>query len=36
MNTLTDIRNVAVNVTDQDAALRFWSFEPLDSDDHIV
>ena len=25
MNTLTDIRNVAVNVTDQDAALRFYT-----------
>jgi catechol 2,3-dioxygenase-like lactoylglutathione lyase family enzyme len=25
MNTITDIRNVAVNVTDQDAALRFYT-----------
>ena len=25
MNTLTDIRNVAVNVSDQDAALRFYT-----------
>ncbi len=34
MTTLTDVRNIAVNVTDQDAALRFYT-ENLGFDVHV-